>query len=345
VRDYLRWMKAGLVAAAAAMAGVVAYGQAPAVPEEEAVFLEMEHAETQPGEHAATMPSGSAVTQPITQPVSKPATQPGGQGAVQAGGDEELEKRRRARIEELKARAAAAAATQPTTQAEASASTQPTTQASTQPATQPTTRPSTQASTQPTTKPATTQPKALLQMAPVRPNWDHYRVIYQRNMFMAQRSGGSIFGTEGQIPKTQETPRVPTVTAAPRALWVLTGVAVLDDDKMAFAENMSTGVTVRARPGDKLGDWKVVSISAEGVEVESEGKAMKVVVGASLDGRSVEGVLSSGAVNVVQPDAPAASSSGGGSGSGVGAVSTPGTSDEAAIRERLKRRRQEQGGN
>jgi hypothetical protein len=296
---------------------------------------------------------------------TQPATRPGGKGNVVAStqGSDKQDGKPAALADaprRAKEREAVGAATQASTQpggqvgvrgsGVAGATTQAATQASMQPSTQPSTQPTTQPSTQPTTQ-ASTKPSGavvLQPLAPVRPAWDHYQVIYQRNMFMQQRSGSDrgLFGSDGQVPKPPVTEYKAPVQAKP--LWILTGVAVLDDDRMAFAENITTGQTTRARVGDKLGEMKVTGIAADGVELELEGKSTKVIVGGSLDGRSVDGVLVSGAAQVVQPMEGQGTGTGGGGASAGGATaggpSAPGTSDEAAIRERLKRRRMEEGG-
>ena len=148
-------------------------------------------------------------------------------------------------------------------------------------------------------------------------SWDRYKVMGERNIFLRERSRPR--------PKTEASPA--PVRIVERSV-VLTGVVRQGETYIAFLEDTRTGETSRLRAGGVVAEGRIVEIDFDGLVFEKDKKAARIGIGNSLDGAS-----SSSSREV------------GSSGAATGAVpSSPGltASDERAILERLRQRREKE---
>jgi hypothetical protein len=143
--------------------------------------------------------------------------------------------------------------------------------------------------------------------------FDDYRIVFERNIFLKDRSAPS--SGRHYVPIRTTQPSQPAVHGL-----VLTGVAIRQEIRLAFFEDDQTGELTKAVVGDVLQGGKVASISLDGVEFSQGGKTRKVAIGESL--------LGGGSVDMssVQP-----------SGATAGPADSSGSGDD--ILERMKKRR------
>jgi len=187
--------------------------------------------------------------------------------------------------------------------------------------------PATQPQT-PATTPAATGTTRVVDLTPPHKPWSHYQVIAQRNMFTRSsaeatrpRPGGSTGENRGGA------------TARPTASWILTGVVIRDEQKVAFFENSLSGMTVRVEAGQSVGDLQVAAIHHDRVEIRSGDTTRSVEIGGTADGRQPTFSSSGGSIfGDADSVAPAAS---GGSSGGDGNLSEA----ERRMRERRARER------
>ncbi|MFH1731062.1 MAG: hypothetical protein ABIF82_05340 [Planctomycetota bacterium] len=109
-------------------------------------------------------------------------------------------------------------------------------------------------------------------------SWDDYRILLTRNMFARNRS-----------VRPAERPAV--AKPAPRSrgahTFVLIGVTVRGDVRIAFFEDSQTGETVQTTIGRTVGAGTIVSIALDTVEYSSGGATRKISVGENLAGVAV----------------------------------------------------------
>lgn len=144
-----------------------------------------------------------------------------------------------------------------------------------------------------------------------------YALLTDRNIFVRNRSA----------PRTRSpiTTRPTSTPSPPRVTQVLTGVVLLNDEYVAFVEDRRTGRTAEVRVGDTVGSGKVVRIDLNELELERDGRTVRVELGRTLDG------------GLASESATAASTGGAGTSSSTGASTLSGEAASVAERMRLRR--------
>lgn len=196
--------------------------------------------------------------------------------------------------------------------------------AATQPVAESSTQPASDAAS-PTTMPAATQPEPAVKSTPGDAGFARYEVLTSRSIFVRQR---------GQNDNRNGSQASSPAPAAPA--WMLAGTALLSNERVAFIENARTGETSRVKEGETTGAGRVVKVHQDGVDMESDGRTVRIVIGGAIG----NGEVTASGVSATTGPAPVAASPG-----GEAASVPPMSSDEAAILERLKARRaREMGG-
>ena len=111
------------------------------------------------------------------------------------------------------------------------------------------------------------------------PQWDNYRVLSERNMFLRDRAR----------PMTSHyTPRPAVIVAPPSEdeRFVLTGIIQQGDDCMAFFEDSRSGKTATVMAGDPVGRGRLTVITLDTVHYACDGNLARIMIGSSLTGAS-----------------------------------------------------------
>jgi hypothetical protein len=128
------------------------------------------------------------------------------------------------------------------------------------------------------------------------PQWDNYRVLSERNMFLRDRAR----------PMTSRyTPR-PTVIVAPPSedeRFVLTGIIQQGDDCMAFFEDSRSGKTATVMAGDPVGRGRLTVITLDTVHYACDGDLTRITIGSSLTGASAQRTTTTAAATPPAPPA------------------------------------------
>lgn len=150
-------------------------------------------------------------------------------------------------------------------------------------------------------------------------SWERYKVITQNNIFLRNR-----------VQPTRQTSASSTTVRRPQINLVLTGIMGKDEEYLAFLEDSRTGATSVVRINDPLADGRIAKIEVDRILLERGDRAIEVRIGGSLDVSSTTET----SAPVPVPEQTAATqpppSTGGG---------TP-TTDQNAVRDRLRQRRQ-----
>lgn len=107
-------------------------------------------------------------------------------------------------------------------------------------------------------------------------SWDDYSILLTRNIFSQSRTAARSPGRPA-IPQPQ-----PRRTDDPT--FVLSGVTVRGDVRIAFFENSKTGEVIQTVDGWPLGGGTVQSITPNCVEFNIGGTTRKINIGDNLDG-------------------------------------------------------------
>jgi len=114
--------------------------------------------------------------------------------------------------------------------------------------------------------------------APIAPpaQWESYRVLSDRNMFVRDRSR----------PRSSRPYTMPTYAAAPNEddRLVLTGVINQGPDYVAFFEDSRTGKTITVQVDVPLGRGRVTAMAMDSVDYTYDGRTTRIAVGSSLSG-------------------------------------------------------------
>jgi hypothetical protein len=170
---------------------------------------------------------------------------------------------------------------------------------------------------QPSTSPTTQRSGAMP---------DEYGVLLQRSIFA--RSG---IARDVAPPTTTTAPTRPPLSPEQQVVFV--GVLVQDNEYVAFAENQTTRQLMILRTGDDVARGKVVAITLDTIAYGANGQIKVVHLGQNLAGELASTSFASGSGSTAgSTTAPSGTSS---------PSSTAGmTSDQAAVLERLRQRRQ-----
>jgi hypothetical protein len=170
---------------------------------------------------------------------------------------------------------------------------------------------------------------ASLSITPRRSIAD-YRLIAERNMFTRHDR------REPSVPATQAaTAPSPPPPPPPGRAWVVSGTAILTDDRVAFLENTATGTTMRVREGELTEAGRILRIAYDQIEVETPAGIVWIAIGSTLTGEAPSTASAS------TPDESPAAAAPGATG-GQAAIPAPSPA-EAAILERLRARRAQEG--
>jgi len=153
--------------------------------------------------------------------------------------------------------------------------------------------------------------------------WERYRVIVERNVFLKDRA-----------PRPREKAEE-AVAPRPERDYVLIGIIGRGGERWAVLENVRTGATSLLRAGDRAARGRIVQVDMDAVRYEREGELIRVELGRDLEG-SFPPAAPAGMPDVageVSPYSTAPTLS-----------PTVGGAAERAILERLRRRRESEGG-
>ena len=156
---------------------------------------------------------------------------------------------------------------------------------------------------------------------------DEYAVLLQRSIFA--RTG---VARDVAAPTTTTAPAGNPLT--PEQAVVFVGVLVQDNEYVAFAENQTTKQLMILRTGDDVARGKVVAITIDTIAYGAAGQIKVVHLGQNLAGELASTSFASGSGSTMgSTTAPSGTSSSPSSTAGM-------TSEQAAVLERLRQRRQ-----
>ena len=112
--------------------------------------------------------------------------------------------------------------------------------------------------------------------------------------------------------------------------WVLSGTALLANNRVAFLENTRTGTTILLHEGDATDAGRIVRIDSDHFDLGADGQIVSIPIGSGLDGTPRETVAAtqptSGPADVTGDTQP--------SDADAAAPTPPMSSVEAAMRAR-----------
>lgn len=184
--------------------------------------------------------------------------------------------------------------------------------------------------------------------SPAAPAYENYKLIYEKNIFSRTRY------TPERERRTNATIRRETVILS---LYILRGVAVETQNRLAFVEDQISGQFKRLVAGDQLLNGTIAEIHVDRVVFKEDDQVRDIRVGQEFDRlvseveRPVEEIVSAEDANVTQaaaprqtreqPQRPATSQS---SRTSQSSQSSQSSQDQSAILQQLlERRRQEMG--
>lgn len=163
---------------------------------------------------------------------------------------------------------------------------------------------------------------------------ESYAVIIQRNIFSKDRSARKPVLVE--VPK----PDPNTIDAPPDIafVYVIRGVAIDSDKKIAFFENQSSGEFFQASIGEQIDGMAIKDIKANRVVFTKKNQSeVEIMVGMDLSG-----VVISSAANTVTSGSSGSSSSGSSTaGSEEASPAIQGSDESEILRKMLERRKQQ----
>lgn len=249
---------------------------------------------------------------PANLPADEPATSPAAtQAASAAAGDkDELDDL----IDEVASQPASAPATAAASEPSSAPASEPSGEAASQPSSAPAERPA---------EPERSWRRRGSQraVASPAPAGNDYRVIYERNIFLKDRTPRPV--------RRWEPPRHTPAPPPPPRQIVLTGVTIREKVKLAYFEDSTTGDLVKAMAGDTIQDAKIVDVLLDGVEIELKGEKKCLAIGMSI--------LGNGPVDM--SSASTSGSTGSSASSSTDSTSSSGGDD---ILERMRKRRQKE---
>jgi len=150
-----------------------------------------------------------------------------------------------------------------------------------------------------------------------------YKIVTERNIFARNRGPG---------PALDAAARPAPPPRSAESYMVLCGIVRRGTEFVAFVEDVRTGETQAARVGDTLASARLTSATVNGIKLEFPDGVRTVRIGESLEGSAEAAPLSDELPEDILPPGTASG--------GTGTASE----EEAAILERLRQRRQQEGG-
>jgi len=173
---------------------------------------------------------------------------------------------------------------------------------------------------------ASAAPNSAAQPGGASALWDDYKVVVERNIFSRDR---------GRVREGAPTAS-PQAPPRPERYIVLTGIVRQGKQLIAFLEDVRTGATTRARIGDALAQGRLTNITLDCVQYESNGETAEIGIGENLEGGASTPMISQEFFEA----AGAAGAAAAPTSEGEAAATT----DEAAILERLRQKRERELG-
>jgi hypothetical protein len=96
-----------------------------------------------------------------------------------------------------------------------------------------------------------------------------FRIISERNVFNANRSGGQVRPTSSRRPARVES-------------FTLVGTIAYEQGAFAFFQGSSSELTKVLKPAGTIAGHKLVDILADGVKLEADGKTVELEVGSAM---------------------------------------------------------------
>jgi len=100
--------------------------------------------------------------------------------------------------------------------------------------------------------------------------YDRYKIIYEQNIFSKYRRSAQ---------DNQDSVSVSRKKSVVLSLYVLKGVVVNGDQRIAFVEEQVSGQSMRIRVGDELLAGRITEIQVDGVLFAEQGQARRVAIG------------------------------------------------------------------
>lgn len=157
-------------------------------------------------------------------------------------------------------------------------------------------------------------------------SWASYQIVATRNIFSWHRTAAAPVvpqehdaqtpGFDGDI----DSPLSSEQQTAARASYVLVGVAIEVERRIAFFEHPGTKQTIKSSIGEPLVGGSIIAIRIDGIEFEVNGQSITVTPGETLTGTAASGLTTDSLSDGVNRDA---------------------TSNNAVL-ERMRQRRQEE---
>jgi hypothetical protein len=119
-----------------------------------------------------------------------------------------------------------------------------------------------------TTKSASSTPTRA-ETAPPRLDESAFRIIAERNIFNANRSGGQV-----RVASSRRPVRVETFT--------LVGTMAYEKGAFAFFEGTSSEFTKALKPDGIIAGHKLVDVYADSVKLEADGKEIELTIGSQM---------------------------------------------------------------
>lgn len=161
---------------------------------------------------------------------------------------------------------------------------------------------------------------ARAQSAPMA---ESYQLLMEKSIFSKdRRSAGSV----------ANLPTQPVRVLSPEQSVAFRGVLCPDEEYVAFVENVQTGQISIVRTGDELARGRVAAITLDTLAYDAGGKLHYIQLGQNLAGE-VAGATIGAAVSAASPTS-----------SPAGAAPVPSDPATAAIIERMKQRKLQEGG-
>jgi hypothetical protein len=126
--------------------------------------------------------------------------------------------------------------------------------------------------------PAAPAPPAVAAPAAQPGQWESYRILSERNIFLRNRSRPS---------SGRAAPSAHAVVSNGDDRIVLTGIIQQGQDYLAFVEDTRTGKTAMAQVGDTLGRGRLAAVTLDAIQYTCDGKTARIAIGSNLTGAAV----------------------------------------------------------
>lgn len=176
--------------------------------------------------------------------------------------------------------------------------------------------------------------------------WEDYQVIVTRNMFSKDRIRSRY---SSYVPSSRPSYSTRPRYGEERPGLVLTGIGRVDEQRVAFFEDINSGASYRIWPGQILDKGTVMTITLDSVTYVRNGTALRIEIGQNLSGATptlpppaASGEVSSGEASTgssgASPGTQPSSETAGAASAPAGAASSVKPAADS-LEERMKQRR------